>query len=227
MDLTDAQQARRVLDRIVGYKISPVLWKKVQKGLSAGRVQSVAVRLIVEREEEIENFKPEEYWNIYAKLKEPKTKKSFQAKLYGKVYNVIPINNTIIVQCPQGDLQDSFVKVFNIPLNVFNDELNNVFKELQISADEFYNDPINILKSISVTDLDIDYFFYDKLINQIEKNKSMDNAFNIFNYYMSPTLNKFNLIKYGQKLATNKECWFSGPALLITPSEFEKIKKEL
>ncbi len=72
MDLTDAQQARRVLDRIVGYKISPVLWKKVQKGLSAGRVQSVAVRLIVEREEEIENFKPEEYWNIYAKLKEPK-----------------------------------------------------------------------------------------------------------------------------------------------------------
>ena len=84
MDLTDAQQARRVLDRIVGYKISPVLWKKVQKGLSAGRVQSVAVRLIVEREEEIENFKPEEYWNIYAKLKEPKSKKSFQAKFYGK-----------------------------------------------------------------------------------------------------------------------------------------------
>ena len=68
MHLTDSQQARRVLDRIVGYKISPVLWKKVQKGLSGGRVQSVAVRLIVEREEEIENFIPEEYWNIYATL---------------------------------------------------------------------------------------------------------------------------------------------------------------
>ena len=93
MDLTDAQQARRVLDRIVGYKISPVLWKKVQKGLSAGRVQSVAVRLIVEREEEIENFKPEEYWNIYAKLKDPKSKKSFQAKFYGKDNKKIDIHS--------------------------------------------------------------------------------------------------------------------------------------
>ena len=83
MNLTDAQQARRVLDRIVGYKISPVLWKKVQKGLSAGRVQSVAVKLIVDREEEIENFVPEEYWNIYAQLKDKKSKKSFEAKFYG------------------------------------------------------------------------------------------------------------------------------------------------
>ena len=93
MDLTDAQQARRVLDRIVGYKISPVLWKKVQKGLSAGRVQSVAVKLIVEREEEIENFKPEEYWNIYAKLKDPESKKTFQAKLYGKNDKKIEIHS--------------------------------------------------------------------------------------------------------------------------------------
>ncbi len=84
MNLTDAQQARRVLDRIVGYKISPVLWKKVQKGLSAGRVQSVAVRLIVEREEEIENFIPEEYWNIYANLRTKKAKSTFEAKFYGK-----------------------------------------------------------------------------------------------------------------------------------------------
>ena len=84
MNLTDAQQARRVLDRIVGYKISPLLWKKVKKGLSAGRVQSVAVKLIVEREEEIERFVPEEYWNIYAQLLEKKNKKTFQAKFYGK-----------------------------------------------------------------------------------------------------------------------------------------------
>ena len=84
MNLTDAQQARRVLDRIVGYKISPVLWKKVKRGLSAGRVQSVAVKLIVDREEEIEKFVPEEYWNIYATLLEEKSKKEFEAYFYGK-----------------------------------------------------------------------------------------------------------------------------------------------
>ena len=84
MAVTDAQQARRVLDRIVGYKISPVLWKKVKKGLSAGRVQSVAVKLIVDRENEIENFIPEEYWNIDAILSKISDKKSFTAKFYGK-----------------------------------------------------------------------------------------------------------------------------------------------
>ena len=84
MNLVDAQQARRVLDRIVGYKISPVLWKNVKRGLSAGRVQSVAVKLIVDREEEIENFIPEEYWNIYANLLEPNSNKNFQATFYGK-----------------------------------------------------------------------------------------------------------------------------------------------
>ena len=83
-NLIDAQQARRVLDRIVGYKISPVLWKKVRKGLSAGRVQSVAVKLIVDREEEIEKFIPEEYWNINVQLKTKTTKETFIAKFYGK-----------------------------------------------------------------------------------------------------------------------------------------------
>ena len=84
INLVDAQQARRVLDRIVGYKMSPVLWKKVKRGLSAGRVQSVAVKLIVDREEEIENFKPVEYWNLLANLQEKESKKEFEAKLYGK-----------------------------------------------------------------------------------------------------------------------------------------------
>lgn len=83
-NLIDAQQARRVLDRIVGYQISPLLWKKVRKGLSAGRVQSVAVKLIVDREEEIEKFIPEEYWNIYASLLKIKGKKAFEAKFIGK-----------------------------------------------------------------------------------------------------------------------------------------------
>jgi len=80
-DLIDAQQARRELDRIVGYQISPLLWKKVKKGLSAGRVQSVTVRLIVDREEEIEKFIPEEYWSLEAEVKPAKAKKYFNARL--------------------------------------------------------------------------------------------------------------------------------------------------
>ena len=81
MDLVDAQQARRVLDRLVGYKISPILWHKVQKGLSAGRVQSVATRIICDREEEINEFVPEEYWNIIAKLNGTKP---FEARYFGE-----------------------------------------------------------------------------------------------------------------------------------------------
>lgn len=77
----DAQQARRVLDRLVGYQISPLLWRKIRSGLSAGRVQSVAVRLICEREEEIDNFKSEEYWTLEALLEEGKSNKQFQAAL--------------------------------------------------------------------------------------------------------------------------------------------------
>lgn len=92
-NLFDAQQARRALDRIVGYKISPVLWKKVKRGLSAGRVQSVAVKLIVDRENEIENFNPEEYWNIYANLLSKGAKKTFQAKLVEKDDKKIELKN--------------------------------------------------------------------------------------------------------------------------------------
>ena len=84
INLVDAQQARRVLDRIVGYKISPLLWKKVKRGLSAGRVQSVAVKLIVDREDEIDKFVPEEYWNIFVNLEDQNSKKQFEAKFYGK-----------------------------------------------------------------------------------------------------------------------------------------------
>ena len=93
LNVVDAQQARRVLDRIVGYQISPLLWKKVKRGLSAGRVQSVAVKLIVAREEEIEKFIPEEYWNIYAELKDNESKKQFEAKFYGKNNKKIEIHS--------------------------------------------------------------------------------------------------------------------------------------
>lgn len=93
VNLVDAQQARRVLDRIVGYKMSPVLWKKVKRGLSAGRVQSVAVRLICEREEEIENFVPEEYWNIYATLLDDNTNTEFEARLANMNGNKIEIHS--------------------------------------------------------------------------------------------------------------------------------------
>ncbi len=79
--LVDAQQARRILDRLVGYELSPLLWKKIKYGLSAGRVQSVAVRLVVEREREIEAFKPEEYWGLTAEMTPEKSKDSFLAKL--------------------------------------------------------------------------------------------------------------------------------------------------
>ena len=93
MNLVDAQQARRVLDRMVGYMISPLLWAKVKRGLSAGRVQSVALRLICDREEEINAFIPEEYWNLDAQLKQDGSKKMLTAKFYGDKSGKLPIRN--------------------------------------------------------------------------------------------------------------------------------------
>lgn len=84
MNLVNSQQARRVLDRIVGYKISPILWEKVKRGLSAGRVQSVATKLICDREDEIMNFEPQEFWTVEAVMIDPKSRKSFTAKYYGE-----------------------------------------------------------------------------------------------------------------------------------------------
>ena len=107
VNLVDAQQARRVLDRIVGYKISPVLWKKVRRGLSAGRVQSVAVKLIVDRENEIEKFIPEEYWNIYANLQDEKTKKEFEAYFYGKNGKKLEIHSNDEVQAILKDIENA------------------------------------------------------------------------------------------------------------------------
>jgi DNA topoisomerase-1 len=93
MNLVDAQQARRVLDRMVGYMISPLLWSKVKRGLSAGRVQSVALRLISDREEDINAFIPEEYWNLDADLKQEGSKKTLTAKFHGDKNGRIAIHN--------------------------------------------------------------------------------------------------------------------------------------
>lgn len=93
MDLVDAQQARRVLDRVVGYKISPLLWAKVKRGLSAGRVQSVALRIIADREEEINAFIPEEYWTLDANLKVDSETKLLSAKFYGTEKKKITISS--------------------------------------------------------------------------------------------------------------------------------------
>ena len=93
MELVDAQQARRILDRMVGYRISPVLWAKVKRGLSAGRVQSVALRIIADREEEINAFIPEEYWTLDANLTIKGEKKPLVAKYYGTKEGKAPIHN--------------------------------------------------------------------------------------------------------------------------------------
>jgi DNA topoisomerase-1 len=92
--MVDAQQARRVLDRLVGYKISPILWDKVRRGLSAGRVQSVALKLICDREQEIGRFVPEEYWLLFAQLAGPQPPE-FEAKLVKKGDEVIKVGNEL------------------------------------------------------------------------------------------------------------------------------------
>lgn len=116
-DLVDAQQARRALDRIVGYKLSPFLWKKVARHLSAGRVQSVAVRLIVARENEIQNFKPEEYWSITAVLKKQNEKSEFEAvlsKIKGKAIPKLGIKNKKESDDILKDLKGADYKVLSI-----------------------------------------------------------------------------------------------------------------
>ncbi len=107
MNLVDAQQARRVLDRLVGYSISPLLWAKVQRGLSAGRVQSVATRLICDREEKIKSFVPEEYWSIEA-LFNVKSKK-MTASFYGNTNEKIKLNNKAEVTAVLKALKDEFI----------------------------------------------------------------------------------------------------------------------
>ena len=111
-DLVDAQQARRALDRLVGYNISPILWKKVKKGLSAGRVQSVAMRLIIDRENEIQSFVPEEYWSIEAQFE--KGKKPFDALYYGNTNEKVKLSNEAQVKEVLAGVKGDAFKVTNV-----------------------------------------------------------------------------------------------------------------
>lgn len=114
MDLVDAQQARRVLDRLVGYKLSPLLWKKVKSGLSAGRVQSVAVRLIVEKEREIKDFKPDEYWVISVLLSQENEELKFKAYLKevaGRAVKKLDIKNKKEAKEIENDLKNAKYEV--------------------------------------------------------------------------------------------------------------------
>ncbi len=114
MDTVDAQQARRILDRIVGYKISPLLWKKVKRGLSAGRVQSVALRIIMDRENEIRNFVPEEYWNLDVILEKQDDKKTLTAKFYGDINGKIDLKTGDQVKEIVDKIQGKKYKVVDI-----------------------------------------------------------------------------------------------------------------
>ncbi|MEK5231117.1 type I DNA topoisomerase [Lysinibacillus sp. FSL K6-0232] len=112
LDLVDAQQTRRILDRLVGYNISPILWKKVKKGLSAGRVQSVALRLIIDRENEIKNFQPEEYWTIEGTFE--KGKKTFDALYYGNGKEKIKLTNEEQVKAILKNVKGTNFEVVNV-----------------------------------------------------------------------------------------------------------------
>lgn len=114
MDLVNAQQARRVLDRMVGYKISPLLWEKVKRGLSAGRVQSVALRIIADRENEINAFIPVEYWTIGAKIKVAGEKKRLDAKFYGTEKGRLKIENKEQAESIRAELLQAEYQVLDV-----------------------------------------------------------------------------------------------------------------
>jgi len=115
-NLVDAQQARRVLDRLVGYKLSPFLWKKVRKGLSAGRVQSVVTRLVVDRERAIKAFKPEEYWSLDVQLTHKSSKKPFTAHYYGDETGKVALQNQAQTDAVKDEVTNAAFTVSTVKL---------------------------------------------------------------------------------------------------------------
>ena len=144
MGLVDAQQARRALDRMVGYKISPLLWAKVKRGLSAGRVQSVALRIVCDREEEINAFIPEEYWSLEASLIPKGEKKPITAKLFEKGNNKIAISSKEEMDAVLNDLKGQEFKVLSVKKSERNQKAPLPFttSTLQQEASKALNFPI-------------------------------------------------------------------------------------
>ena len=144
MGLVDAQQARRALDRMVGYKISPLLWAKVKRGLSAGRVQSVALRIVCDREEEINAFIPEEYWSLEASLIPEGEKKPITAKLFEKGNNKIAISSKEEMDAVLNDLKGQEFKVLSVKKSERNQKAPLPFttSTLQQEASKALNFPI-------------------------------------------------------------------------------------
>ncbi|MCL2099049.1 MAG: type I DNA topoisomerase [Oscillospiraceae bacterium] len=142
MNLVDAQQARRIIDRLVGYQISPFLWKNVKNGLSAGRVQSVATRIIVEREEEIRAFKPEEYWTILAYLHNSKNKR-FEAKFFGDLKGKIELGDSESAENILKNLENAeyFVKSLKKSVRMRNPAAPFITSTLQQEANKKFNFP--------------------------------------------------------------------------------------
>lgn len=203
MDLVDSQQARRILDRLVGYSISPLLWQKVKKGLSAGRVQSIALSLIVEREKAINNFKPEEYWSIEADFKKGRSK--FKANFYGlnnkkiKLTNNDEVQNILKKLDPKKDFNITDVKnrerkrLPNAPFTTSsmqqeaNKNLNFRTRKTMLTAQQLY-EGINLGKKEGTVGL-ITYMRTDSTrISDVAKQEAAD----------------FITNKYGKKYAANK-----------------------
>ena len=145
MDLVDAQQARRALDRIVGYRISPLLWAKVKRGLSAGRVQSVALRIVCDREDEINAFIPEEYWSVDALINAEGEKKPVLAKLYAKGRDKIAIASKEEVDKILAEMKDEEIKILDIKKSERNKKAPLPFttSTLQQEASKALNFPIS------------------------------------------------------------------------------------
>jgi len=138
LNLVNAQQARRILDRLVGYKLSPLLWRKIRGGLSAGRVQSIAVRMVVDREKEIESFAPQEYWSLLARLR--KRKKTLVAKLYGREGERFgsPVEDGVTVIRTQAEVDALAAQLQGVPFTVAEvrrkDQLRNPYPPFTTST---------------------------------------------------------------------------------------------